>query len=38
MFAAAEAKKMLDLDLPGFDSTDDMIAYNIGNSTVEDHR
>lgn len=37
IFAAAEAKKMLDLDLPGFDSTDDMIAYNINGCTVETH-
>lgn len=37
-FAAAEAKKMLDLDLPGFDSTDDMIPYNINNSTITCHK
>jgi hypothetical protein len=28
---------MLDLDLPGFDSLEDMIPYNIGNSTFKCH-
>ena len=37
-FAAAEAKKMLDLDLPGFDSLEDMIPYNINNSNVTCHK
>ena len=34
----AEAKKMLDLDLPGFDSTDDMIPYNLSGSTISCHK
>jgi len=38
MFAAAEAKKMLDLDLPGFESTDDMIPYNLSGSTITCHK